>query len=173
MLSGENWIGVVVGQVVRLRFTWETFKVSRRCSNVPPLLRLFADHIIYLQQALTYYEGMLGHAHPAYLSHLKLSFSQARGGVDKAILMLSIFSMCAISMQVLTGQALVSIPIITSLTIFSGIFSLNVNVPTNLPDGGFFWFAAVCIGTGFVGLTVLGLIRFWWVQAKKKQIPTH
>jgi magnesium transporter len=47
------------------------------------------DHILTLQQSLAHYERMLSHSHPAYLSHLRVSLSQAKGGMDKALLMLS------------------------------------------------------------------------------------
>ena len=64
------------------------------------------DHIIFLQQSLAHYERILGHSHPAYLSHLRISFSQARGGVDKAVVALTAVTMIVLCMQGTMGTCL-------------------------------------------------------------------
>lgn len=62
------------------------------------------DHIITLQQSLNHYERMLSHSHPAYLSQLRVSQSVAKGGSDKAILLLTVVSMVVVTIQVLLGE---------------------------------------------------------------------
>ncbi|KAH7104607.1 hypothetical protein BKA62DRAFT_614212 [Auriculariales sp. MPI-PUGE-AT-0066] len=110
------------------------------------------DHIIFLQQSLAHYERILGHSHPAYLSHLRISFSQARGGVDKAVVALT-----AVTIIVLCMQGVI------------GIFSMNVKVP-RISEGPnrFLVFGCVLAAAWVVAMSVLLLIRLWWVQAKRK-----
>ncbi|EJD55580.1 hypothetical protein AURDEDRAFT_179314 [Auricularia subglabra TFB-10046 SS5] len=109
------------------------------------------DHIIFLQQSLAHYERILGHSHPAYLSHLRISFSQARGGVDKAIVGLT-----AVSMIVLCMQG------------FIGVFSMNVTVPHNTSPGPYWVFAGVVGGAALIASCVVAVVRLWWLQAKRR-----
>jgi magnesium transporter len=62
------------------------------------------DHILLLQTSLYHYEYILSHCQPAYLSHLSVAFSLAKGGTDKAILALSVVSIGVLPMQVLIGK---------------------------------------------------------------------
>lgn len=110
------------------------------------------DHIIFLQQSLAHYERILGHSHPAYISHLRISFSQARGGVDKAIVGLT-----AVSVMVLCMQGVI------------GVFSMNVHVPMNaIPGPKYIVFACVVSVACLVGIGVIGLVCFWWISAKRR-----
>ncbi|KZS95998.1 hypothetical protein SISNIDRAFT_333467 [Sistotremastrum niveocremeum HHB9708] len=115
------------------------------------------DHIITLQQSLDHYERILSSAHPAYLSHLRLSSSGARSGMDKSLFFLTAVTMIVLCMQVLTG-----------------VFSINVVVPHNGP-----WddrtapakkvvFGLVVLANAVVATAVIGMIRWWWVRAKAK-----
>jgi len=118
------------------------------------------DHILTLQQSLAHYERMLSHSHPTYLSHLRVSLSQAKGGMDKALLMLSVISVSVVAMQLLTG-----------------IFSVNLgSIPRNTrhiapdfpPPGPFNVFAAIVAGVVLVGAIIIFMVRYWWQHAKRK-----
>lgn len=62
------------------------------------------DHILTMQQSLLYYERVLSHSHPAYLSFLSVSLSQAKSGSDKAILWLSLVSIGTVCLQSVVGR---------------------------------------------------------------------
>lgn len=47
---------------------------------------------------------MLSQSHPAYLSQLRASQALARGGTDKAILVLTMVSMMALCIQCFVGE---------------------------------------------------------------------
>ncbi|KIJ26123.1 hypothetical protein M422DRAFT_272816 [Sphaerobolus stellatus SS14] len=123
------------------------------------------DHLQTLHQSLAHYERMLSHSHPAYLSQSKLSLAQARGGTDNALLLLTLVSVMVLAMQCVIG-----------------LFSINVGrIPTNRhkdkdkdkddPPGFvsrynvFYIIVAISILLGF---GTVGLTRWWWLQAKKK-----
>lgn len=57
------------------------------------------DHIDTLMQSLAHYERMLSHSHPAYLSQLRVSQALAKGGTDKAILILTVISITVLCIQ--------------------------------------------------------------------------
>ncbi|CCO29396.1 Putative metal ion transporter C17A12,14 [Rhizoctonia solani AG-1 IB] len=110
------------------------------------------DHILTMQQSLNHYERILSHDHPAYIAHLRLLLSEAKGGKDKMILILSVIIFTVPAMQ---------FPI--------GLGGMNVNVPTQ--DGTpyytyFFIWLAVTLG---VMLAILLLVWWWWNLAKKKR----
>ena len=63
------------------------------------------DHILLLQTSLNHYEYILSHCQPAYLSHLSVSFSFARGGVDRGILALSTVTISMLPMQFVIGKS--------------------------------------------------------------------
>ncbi|WVR06776.1 hypothetical protein IAU60_003811 [Kwoniella sp. DSM 27419] len=120
------------------------------------------DHILLLQTSLYHYEYILSHCQPAYLSHLNVSFSFARGGTDKAILALS-----TVTISVLPMQFVIS------------LFSQNVRVPSNgissddhtEEDGSeppFGYFAGIVVGIFFVACAMLAIIRYWRWLARKK-----
>ncbi|KAF8310993.1 hypothetical protein DL93DRAFT_2140147 [Clavulina sp. PMI_390] len=116
------------------------------------------DHILTMQHSLAYYERVLAHAHPAYLSFLSVSLSQARAGSDRAVLWMSIISIGVVCIQ---------------FTI--GLFSMNVHIPQNrrptdppeLPIGHFRWFGAVIAINATVIACFICTVWYWWTQAKK------
>ncbi|WWC62205.1 uncharacterized protein I303_104800 [Kwoniella dejecticola CBS 10117] len=121
------------------------------------------DHILLLQTSLYHYEYILSHCQPAYLSHLNVSFSFAKGGTDKAILALSTVTISILPMQLILG-----------------LFSMNANVPHNgdadmdghahtdgtpSPLG---YFAGIVVGIFLVACVMLTIIRYWRWLARKK-----
>ncbi|KAK8864684.1 hypothetical protein IAR55_001936 [Kwoniella newhampshirensis] len=121
------------------------------------------DHILLLQTSLYHYEYILGHCQPAYLSHLNVSFSYARGGTDQAILALSVVAFSVLPMQFILG-----------------LFSMNVHVPQNgvagshlheEPDGSqspFGYFGGIVIAIFLVACGMVMIIRYWRWLARKK-----
>ncbi|TDL28630.1 hypothetical protein BD410DRAFT_893604 [Rickenella mellea] len=111
------------------------------------------DHIFTLQQSLAYYDRMLGHSQPAYLSQLRVSLSQAKAGMDGALFLLSVISVTIVCIQ---------------LTV--GIFSMNVRIPKNAHQLGapFNYFYGIIVFAVFVTLGLLWIIRMWQAQAKRK-----
>ena len=63
------------------------------------------DHILTLQQSLAHYERILSHSHPAYLSHLRFTMSEAKAGQETALLGLSALGLIVLAMQVITGES--------------------------------------------------------------------
>ena len=61
------------------------------------------DHILTMQHSLAYYERVLSHAHPAYISFLNVSQSHAKAGSVKAVLWLSCISVGVVCVQVIFG----------------------------------------------------------------------
>lgn len=107
------------------------------------------DHIISLHQALVHYERMLSHSHPAYLSHLRLSLTQAKGAIDGMLIPLSLVSILVVSCQILVS-----------------IGSMNVNVPRDANDYRFFW---VFLGASLVlPIVSLGLLKYWIMKARRR-----
>ncbi|KAG8832677.1 proliferating cell nuclear antigen [Serendipita sp. 399] len=70
------------------------------------------DHIISLHQSLIHYERMLSHSHPAYLSHLRFSLDDAKGGLDKALILLALVSVLILCSQLIAqiGGMNVTVP---------------------------------------------------------------
>lgn len=66
------------------------------------LIRL--DHILTLQQSLAHYERVLSMSQPTYLSHLRVSLSQAQSGTDTALVTLTAVSMGVLLVQTLIGE---------------------------------------------------------------------
>lgn len=58
-------------------------------------INVVQDHIFTLHQSLSHNERILSHHHPAYLSQLRLADAQAKTGTDKAIMALTLISICA------------------------------------------------------------------------------
>ncbi|EJU04412.1 hypothetical protein DACRYDRAFT_20952 [Dacryopinax primogenitus] len=109
------------------------------------------DHIIGMQQALAYCDGTLSQLHPGYLSQLKVAFENAKNGMDKRLLILSLISISILTIQV-----------------WIGLFSMNVTVPTNLPDGGFEIFGFVFLGMILLLTFVMALVWYWWDAIRRK-----
>lgn len=63
-----------------------------------------ADHILTMQQSLLYYERVLSHSHPAYLSFLRLSLLRAKFDADKAVFWLTFVSIGTFCLQSVVGQ---------------------------------------------------------------------
>ncbi|WWD17006.1 hypothetical protein CI109_101442 [Kwoniella shandongensis] len=120
------------------------------------------DHILLLQTSLYHYEYILGHCQPAYLSHLNVSFSFARGGTDQAILALSVVAFSILPMQLILG-----------------LFSMNIHIPHNgvaeaphkEPDGSqspFNYFGGIVVAIFLVACGMTMIIRYWRWLARKK-----
>ncbi|WRT66670.1 uncharacterized protein IL334_003630 [Kwoniella shivajii] len=121
------------------------------------------DHILLLQTSLYHYEYILSHCQPAYLSHLNVSFSFARGGTDKAILALSTVTISVLPMQFVLS-----------------LFSMNANVPhngdadadsheeANGSQSPFGYFAGIVIAIFLVACVMVTVIRYWRWLARKK-----
>ncbi|CAG7851537.1 SubName: Full=Related to MNR2-Manganese resistance protein {ECO:0000313/EMBL:CCA67453.1} [Serendipita indica DSM 11827] len=106
------------------------------------------DHIITLLQSLSHYEHLLSHSHPAYLSHLRMSLSDAKGGLDEALLLLGL-----VSLLVLCSQSIASIG------------GMNVHVPRSADYSAFGVFVSVAVTLSMISL---GLARYWFVKAHGK-----
>jgi len=116
------------------------------------------DHILTMQQSLDHYERILSQAHPAYISFLRVSLAQAKGGQDKIIFVLTMITTTVLSLQVICG-----------------IFSLNVHVPHNRritpppdPVAPFNGFGVVLGIIGVVGTCMACFVKWLWMNAKKK-----
>jgi len=119
------------------------------------------DHILTMQHSLAYYEGVLSHSHPAYISFLNASLGEAKLGADEAVLWLSSVSIGTYCMQIIVG-----------------VFSMNVHIlgnrrpsrdaPPGTPIGAFHWFGVVFAVEACVGIGLALLIRWWWILAKRK-----
>lgn len=122
------------------------------------------DHIMMLQSSLSHYEYILSHCQPAYMSHLGVTSTVARGSTDELILALSCVTIGILPMQVLVG-----------------LFSMNLRIPQNgdptdrayhkEPDGSqspFNFFYSIVGGVVLIGIGIWVLVRFWRWQAKVK-----
>lgn len=122
------------------------------------------DHIMMLQSSLSHYEYILSHCQPAYMSHLGVTSTVARGSTDELILALSCVTIGILPMQVLVG-----------------LFSMNLRIPQNgdptdrayhkEPDGSqspFNFFFSIVGGVVLIGIGIWTLVRFWRWQAKVK-----
>lgn len=58
-----------------------------------------SDHIMTMHHSLVHYERILSHSHPAYLSHLRWSLSNGKGGIDRAILTLTSVTITCFTIQ--------------------------------------------------------------------------
>jgi len=121
----------------------------------------FLYHILTMQHSLAYYERVLSHSHPAYISILNVSSVQAKTGTDEAIFWLSTVSVATYCMLIPCG-----------------VFSMNIHIlgnrrpsptdPPGTPIGTFHWFGAVLVVEVCVGVGLALLIRWWWILAKRK-----
>ncbi|KAF8263717.1 hypothetical protein EI94DRAFT_1595934 [Lactarius quietus] len=109
------------------------------------------DHILSLQQSLEHHERMLSQSHPTYLQNLRVDFFRAQATADYAGFIFTIISMLAV---------LAEVPI--------GVFSMNVTIPRN-SGRALWWFAVVLVATLFLHASFLGLVRYWWVTAKRRR----
>lgn len=140
------------------------------------------DHILMLQTSLSHYEYILSHCQPAYMSHLSVTFSIARGSTSSLVLALSCVTIGVLPAQMFIGES-------TREGHFgfveaddfcvTGLFSMNVHIPTNLgpdhstrrADGSlrplnlFFIIMSVIF---IIAMATLLLVRFWRWQAKQK-----
>jgi len=109
------------------------------------------DHILTLQLSLAHYERMLSQSHPIYIQNLQVDLLRARAKGDFATFILAVISMLVLPPGV---------PI--------GIFSMNVTVPRN-NDAKLWWFAVMAVIILSVQASTIGLIRYWWVTAKRRR----
>ncbi|KAJ3833819.1 hypothetical protein F5878DRAFT_387810 [Lentinula raphanica] len=108
------------------------------------------DHILSLQHSLAHYERMLSQSHPTYLQQLRTHASLTKSGADKALVYLTTVSMAVLCLQTVVGM-----------------FSQNVNVPAS-PNS--FHVFGIIVSVECVVLTLyLGLVRRWWLNAKKRK----
>lgn len=57
-------------------------------------------------------------------------------------------------------------------SIFVGLFSMNVVIPTNNHFGNVYNYFAIIIALAFlIVFTYLLLIRYWWLRAKRRRGP--
>jgi magnesium transporter len=108
------------------------------------------DHILTLQQLLAHYERMLSQSYPSYLRNLHVDFLHTRARVDNAGFFFTLISMLGLAAEV---------PV--------GVFSMNVTTPRNY-NGEFWWYALVVVATLCFQASFLGLVRYWWVTAKRR-----
>ncbi|KAG9042866.1 hypothetical protein FS842_002051 [Serendipita sp. 407] len=100
------------------------------------------DHILSLHQSLIHYERMLSYSHPAYLSHLRFSLDDAKGGLDKALILLAFISALVLCSQIIAQLG-----------------GMNVTVPrTETNFSAFGVFLAVSVT---VALASFGLAKYW------------
>ncbi|PCH33689.1 hypothetical protein WOLCODRAFT_112303 [Wolfiporia cocos MD-104 SS10] len=109
------------------------------------------DHILTLQQSLAHYERVLSQAHPTYLSHLRVSLSQAQSGTDAALVTLSTVSLGVVCIQTLIG-----------------LVSMNVKVPANSLTGSKYDAFGIVILLSVIIAVIYGLfVRLMWVRSKR------
>jgi magnesium transporter len=110
------------------------------------------DHIITLQHSLVYYERLLSDWNPTYTAQLSAEISIAKNKADVNLLYLTTVGVCC-----------------TTNLIMTGLFSMNINIPTNLhaPGHPFFWFIGIACMTVVVTCSLLLLVRRWWKQSKR------
>lgn len=105
-----------------------------------------SDHISAMQQTLVFYDAVLAHNHPAFIGVLRISLLQAKHGTDVSIIKLYIIALTILPMNVLIGMFSFLFPLSLSAPpplesnavpnesinklLYSGLFSLNVNQPT-------------------------------------------
>jgi magnesium transporter len=106
------------------------------------------DHIISLNQSLIHYERMLSHSHPTYVTHLRFSLSEAKGGLDRALVVLTLVSLLVLCNQVI-----------------SSLCSLNLNIPRSDDFKNFGLVVAVALA---VSVLLFAVVRFWHVKARGK-----
>nr|VWO96713.1 Magnesium transporter ALR2 [Ganoderma boninense] len=112
------------------------------------------DHILTLQQSLAHYERMLSQSHPTFLSQLRFSVNRAKSDSDKAVMFLT-----AISLGVVCVQTLI------------GLFSMNAEVPhNNIPGTKYNGFAIVLSGSVVIVIVYSSIVRYWWIQAKRRRL---
>ncbi|BGP56593.1 hypothetical protein JCM8202v2_004219 [Rhodotorula sphaerocarpa] len=72
------------------------------------------DHILAMQQSLTFYDATLAHDHPAYLSILRFSLQYTKRDTDIGLIKLYLIGMTVLLLNIITG-----------------LFSVNVDRPHN------------------------------------------
>jgi len=112
------------------------------------------DHILTLQHSLIYYERLLSELNPTYISQLHAEISITKNKADINLLFLT---------TVTVGCAVTNIMI--------GIFSMNVQIPTNLhaPEGPHFWFIGIFCMIPIIFCVLVLFIRHWWKQSKRRR----
>ena len=63
------------------------------------------DHILTMQQSLTYFERVLSHSHPAYISFLNASSAEAKLGAGVAIVWFTSVSIGTYCMLIIVGES--------------------------------------------------------------------
>jgi len=127
------------------------------CLNNDPELYIhmgdILDHILSLQQALAHYEWMMAQSHPIYLTQLHIQAVKSKEGRGKATLILTVLSFAVL------------------VELFPmGVFSMNVQIPTNghAPGYPLYMFGAVVSIEVVFACVYLLFIRRIWRDAKKR-----
>lgn len=123
------------------------------------LTKVAADHIVAMQQNLMFYDVVLSHDHPAYLSLLGITLRSAKAGQDRAIIRLSIVGVTFLSVN-----------------IFTLLFGTNVMVPHSgdrathrYPDGrpaSYLAFGLCILGVVIMASSVLSIV--YWIMRSSK-----
>jgi magnesium transporter len=112
---------------------------------------------------------MLSQSHPVYLSQLRTAVGVTKQATDKALIFLTIVSIGVLCVQTLIGTAYDSCSI-NLLNDSTGVFSINITVPTNRHDrqNPYNVFGAVLAMASLILFSYLAVVRRWWMQAKRR-----
>jgi len=127
-----------------------------------------------LQVSLAHYERVLSDSHPTYIAQLNAELSISKNGLDMALLYLTAVIICVSGVQVLTGESADCQldPFIErdDWLCFLGLCSMNVTRPSNFhgPGGSFHVFGIVVSLSIMIIIAIVSLIRYWWIEAKKR-----
>ncbi|BGP25859.1 Mg2+ transporter protein, CorA-like/Zinc transport protein ZntB [Rhodotorula toruloides] len=117
------------------------------------------DHIVAMQQSLVFYDAILAHDHPAYLSVLRLSLEHAKRGTDMALVKLYIVALTFLPINIVTS-----------------LFSINPQRPQNgdanhlNPNGTpapFTWFGGVIVLVFAVAVLIWGFVWFIFRSSRR------
>lgn len=109
---------------------------------------------------------------PTYLSHLRLSLSQAQSGTDTALVTLTAVSMGVVLVQTLIGERAVLCRVWSRSSHTgndTGIFSMNVTIPNNRDSGHLDVFGIVVALAGLILIVYVNIVRLWWNWAKRRR----
>ncbi|BGP33419.1 hypothetical protein JCM10296v2_005220 [Rhodotorula toruloides] len=117
------------------------------------------DHIVAMQQSLVFYDAILAHDHPAYLSVLRLSLEHAKRGTDMALVKLYIVTLTFLPINIVTS-----------------LFSINPHRPQNgdanhlNPDGTpapYTWFGGVIVIVFAVAVLIWAFVWFIFRSSRR------
>lgn len=112
-----------------------------------------------MQQSLVFYDAILAHDHPAYLSVLRLSLEHAKRGTDMALVKLYIVTLTFLPINIVTS-----------------LFSINPHRPQNgdenhlNPDGTpapYTWFGGVIVIVFAVAVLIWAFVWFIFRSSRR------